>query len=211
MHRTLLFGLLLAAVGCDQSEPAQTMPAKHGEVPKKAPEMAPTGIRVVQRDHDDLRKDLTEVEKKVGEGGTPTALELRQLGERVDNLILVTEMAAKAAAKEAVQKRYTAMRQQMAALEKRKVEAYAEVRRIDGFLESKQIPAGFTAEELRDDRADKVKEGQELDAKLQELKKEMKAQEELLAQETVPLEDDIYANELKALQDTRARIEALGS
>lgn len=211
MHRALLFGLLLAAFGCDQSEPVRTPPQNQEKTPKREPEMAPTGVRVIQRDHDDLRKDVTELEKKLAEGGTPTALELRQLGERVDNLILVTEMAAKAAAKEAVQKRYTAMRQQKAALEKQQAGIYAEVRVIQGYLDSKKIPAGFTADELQDDIADKQKQAQEIEEKLKELQKEMKVQEGVLAQAEVPLEEDIYTNELKALRETQARIEALGS
>ena len=77
-------------------------------------------------------------------------------------------------------------------------------------IDTNNLPAGFTVEELKDRIGDFKEQGRKIDKDWDEVKAAMKKKEELLKLEEIPSQGEtLFTKELAELKETRKRVEAL--
>lgn len=208
MIRSLaVFALVLAA--CREQEtpdPASGNTAATGS--RNATAVAPpTGISSVEARHRELAEEVARLEQD------PRREEriVQGVVKAIDNLILVVEQSIRNDTRQMTQKRHGLLVTELGKAIARRGEMLAEAQRLDGMLaEGGSVPAGFTREEVEDQRNDCKAEAAKAEAREKEVRSELKVLEDLLAQETIePTEETMATRELDALKALRAKAEAL--
>ena len=178
--------------------------------------MPTTGVTQLQGSHDAVKRELKHLEARKADGKPVNATIVKSQIELVDQLIVAAKLAIDAEAMKQFRTRVGKMRQGYQKLELENQEISNEIREIRQMLEGaekgvEQLPEGYTQTELMD----RVGELEVKAEKIREQKKEfavvLSEQEAMLAKETPPpLGDSMWTRELAELQETRARLEALG-
>jgi len=208
----LLWCLPLAA--CSDSGPAPAAP--QAETTKDKEVVSPvTGLPQIQAQHDTHRDAIEELER-AAKAGTPAEARLvRQHLRGIDILIVAAEKSIGADTRHQVRMAHARLIQQHTLLYNKRDLINREIREIEEILQAHnkgvgEIPPGFTAAELADNLGDAREKARAVEKQIEEVKKEMKDKEDLLAEKEIPPQAETLASrELTALQALRKRAEAL--
>jgi len=211
---TGLVALLLALVSCDgQSKKTPAQPA--ATAPKPDPVSPPTGITVLQRDHDDLRKDLDPYFAETPEPLPAGAKEI--FLKRADILCSALRIAVKAEAKQLTEQRRARLQGERANLEQERTTHHIEIGELESILAEFEkgvasIPKGFTEAEMRDQASDLRELVRELGGRIDKVVAELAEVERTLIERpdsiVHPGETLLY-REQEAMEALRAKIAAL--
>ena len=213
---SLLAITLLCVSACNRDrDPKKNGGGQAAPAAKPAPESPTTGISQIQKMHDDLMEDIAEQEKQV-EAGRPAEQRLvRGQLTGIDILIRSTEMAIVLDTRRTVQLEHGLLRQKESKLIRARNETYGEIAEMEKLLDdfkkdAGSLPAGFTEAELKDRLGDFRKKAQEIENDREEVRRAMRQKEDLLKLDVIPPQGEtLFTKELKELQLTRKRVEAL--
>ena len=213
-HLILLLPLALAA--CDDKPAGPDAPAPKGGAKAaettRQPTRAVTGVAILQRDHAEYIEMIEKEEKKK----TSDKATVKQVLKLLDVLEVALKRSVKEQAEQDLKKAHTRGQVELGRISKRRLSRQrekAEVMQIlaDAAKGTAPIPSGFTEAELQDKRADIEESLRELKKVEDKLLTKMEKQEAQLnsGKEIPPQEGGMASRELKTLQETRKRAEAL--
>ncbi len=211
---SLLIALLLPLAACDgRPEKAPANPAAAENRPD--PVSPPTGITVIQRDHDDLRKDLDRYFGESPEALPPGAKEI--FLKRADILRNVLAIAVKAESKQLMEQKRARLQGERASLELARTTHYVEIGEIESILTEFEkgvatIPKGFTEAELRDQASDLREVVRDLGGQIEKVTAELAECEKILIEspDAIPHPGEtLLSREREAVEALRLKIEAL--
>ncbi len=210
----ILMALLLTLAACDgQPKKTPSQPAAEGPTPD--PVSPPTGITVLQRDHDDLRKDLSPY---LGEEATAPPAGAKDLFlKRADILRMALDVAVKAEAKQLIEQRRARLQGERAKLEQERTTHFIEIGELESILSEFEkgvasIPKGFTEAEMRDQASDLRELVRELAGSIDKVVEELAEVERILIETPEAIVHPggtLLFREREALAALRAQIEAL--
>ena len=206
--------LALIPLACDKG------PSAGGNVgakvtPPKPPDTLPTtGNPRIRGAREDIVEEVEKAEKELEAGTKPPSHLVANWKKGVDNLILAANLAIRTEAEEMVRRDLASLRQRQGALDKGRndlAEGILEIQRyLDAIQGGGKPPEGFTEDELKDRLGARQEQMRALDKEEDEIRARMKENEDLLAQGSPPPQGaTLHTNELKALEELKARIEAL--
>jgi len=210
---TLLVGL--AACGDDSGKTptgGQKNPAPTIDNP---PPLAPTGAPRIQSMRQDLFETVARMEQEVDEGRMPERRLFDELKRGIDVLTQATERAIAEEARQLVEHDLASLRVQQGELAKRRVDLVDGIREVSTMVDEirrgvGRPPEGFTEDELKDRLGELQEQARALDKEDEEIRARMTEKEKLLAGDTVPPQGRTrYTDELDAIKELRARVDAL--
>jgi len=211
----LLTLTLLGVAACNGDREPRKNPSPGDKAAKPPPEAPTTGISQIQNLHDELKEDIAVQEKRVA-GGQPAEQRLvRGQLTGIDILIKSTGMAIALDTRQTMQREHAILRQKESRVIQARNETYGEVLEMDAILKNHEegvgaLPGGFTEAEIKDRRGDFLEAGRKLDKEWKELRAAMEKKETLLKLDVIPPQaETLFTKELKELQRTRKRAEAL--
>lgn len=207
----LLAVSLLCAAACNPDrDPKSPGGGRSAATQKPPPESPTTGISQIQKMHDDLKEDIAAQEARVKAGQPAEERLVRGQLTGLDILIRSTEMAIALDTRQTMQREHAILRQKESRIIKGRNETYAEILEMQQALDTNNVPAGFTPDELRDRIGDFKEQARKLEKEWDEVKAAMKKKEELLKLEVIPPQGEtLFTKELAELKETRKRAEAL--
>ncbi len=207
--------LLTAALAClpacnPDRDPKSPGGGNSAAASKPPPESPTTGISQIQKMHDDLKEDIAAQEARAKAGQPVEERLVRGQLTGLDILIRSTEMAIALDTRQTMQREHAILRQKESRIIKGRNETYREILEMQQAIDTNNVPAGFTVEELRDRIADFKEQARKLEKEWDEVKAAMRKKEELLKLEEIPAQGEtLFTKELAELKETRKRAEAL--
>jgi hypothetical protein len=215
MRRALPLVLVLISLACDK-EPAAGGRTGPKVTPPKPPDTLPTtGNPQIRGAREVIVEEIEKAEKELEGGTKPPEHLVANWKKGVDNLIVAARLAVKSEAEEMVRRDLASLRQRQAVLDKSRNDLAEGIFEIQRYLDTIQSgggkpPEGFTQDELKDRLGERQEQMRALDKEEDEIRARMKEDEDLLTQGAPPPRGaTLHTNELKALEELKARIEAL--
>jgi len=213
MRRALSLVFILISLACDKETTGVDGPKV---VPPKPPDTLPTtGNPRIRGMREEILEEVEKAEKELESGTKPADYLVANWKKGTDNLILAAKLAVKNEAEEMVRRDLAALRQRQAVLDKGRndlAEGILEIRRYLDEIERGvgKPPEGFTEDELKDRLGERQEQMRALEKEEDEIRGGMKEKEDLLTQGSPPPQGTtLHTNELKALEELKARVEAL--
>ncbi len=224
MMKRLAFLLCLPmlTVACDPGPSSDPVPRprdpKQETSREQAPVSPPTGIVRIQEAHDVYKEEVAIIEKALGENGTPTANQsrnLRQMLVAIAHLKTAAAMGRDNQDRENARNAHGTMLQEQTGLLKKRRQVWVEITEIEQYLTEIEKgtgspPEGFTEPELKDRLKDALARDEKLEEELGTLREKMTALEKRInAGNFATAERSLFADELAGLERLEARINVL--
>jgi len=208
--RRLLPLILLFGLACDEKPATPVQQGTGVKAPPKPPVLPTTGSPMLKNLRDSLVEDVQRMEQELKEGKMPERRFVDAAKKGVENLIVAAQMSVDREASEMARKELSLLRDQQAALDKKRSDLSEGIHEIEGLLHEDKPPEGFTVDELKDRLGQRQEEMRALAKEDQDLRSRMQEKEDLLSKGQVPPQGTtVHTDELDAAKELEKRILAL--